>query len=116
MSYAWKQLHVAVKILAGSGSQRDRLISAYAKLLDLKQKDVPAEIRTDFSELMKNINRFSDQPPVKVAETKVASLSNEEMRTMICLIIDMYDAVTRYQPMLGAQLKSEDIYNDATHS
>lgn len=101
MSYAWKQLRLAVTVLAGTGPQRERLIHAYTKLIDLKQKDLPAEIRISFAELTQNIVLYPTQDVHGIVRSKVDSLDDGEIGSIIHSIIDMYDAVTRYQPMIS---------------
>jgi hypothetical protein len=100
MSYAWEKLRVAVRELTGADSQRQRLINAYTtSLVDLKCKDVPAEIRDDFNKLRDNMSRYQGTDNRFVVRNIVYSIDDNEVVSMIDTILDMYDTVTRYQPL-----------------
>ncbi|MDB5841822.1 MAG: hypothetical protein JWQ23_3774 [Herminiimonas sp.] len=100
MSYAWESFNLAMHTLASRESQRDRLLRAYKlNLMQLDQKDVPKEIRDEFSQLTRNIGRFPVQEGECIIKRTVESLEDNEIELMIDSIIRMYDAVARYQPL-----------------
>lgn len=102
MSYAWRKLHVAVTELSGIGSQRQRLINAYAGLMCLRSRDLPTEIRADFESFMTGMVSSSLVNTEQAAQSKVNLLNDAEVSAMICSIIKMYDCATRYQPLIPA--------------
>lgn len=106
MSYAWKQLRRAVRALSGAGPQRECLINAYIRLMEMKPKDLPAEIRPDFATLTQNIPPFPRKNIRQAVRTKVSLLADAEVASKISAIINMYDVVARYQPMPPAQAKA----------
>jgi hypothetical protein len=100
MAYAWSQLQLALKAVAGADDERTGLIRAFNKLSNLRTKDLPAEARNDFADLTERMrvnqrNRFG---PDEVKE-HVASLTDAEVRIAISKIIAMRDAVAYYQPL-----------------
>ncbi len=101
MSHAWETLRLAVHKLAQSGSRRERLAEAFTKYLHaLRPKDLPLEVRKDFAKLKEDIhiNRAYNSPDK--ATDKFESIDDTDVGLMIDSIIDIYDAVTRYQPIL----------------
>lgn len=101
MSQAWIRLHAAVHILGQEGSARTRLATAYSHyLLGMKPKEVPPEIRADFIRLTQWVAQ--QRKIARSAFTEpFASAKDAEVTLMIRLLIDMYDAVTRYEPLLA---------------
>jgi hypothetical protein len=99
MSSAWYKLKCAVHILAGAEPPRERLLHCYTyHLADIRLKDLPPEIRGDFSLLALQLSRGPGQSAEDVKQA-VEAISDEDVMAMIHSIIDMYDAVTRYQPL-----------------
>ncbi|MDB5763036.1 MAG: hypothetical protein JWQ21_2031 [Herminiimonas sp.] len=101
MSQAWEKFHLSMYILVGAGTQRERLVKAYkSNLAHLSKKDMPSEIKDEFVKLSKNISSGMEQDgECKITKT-VNSLDDKEVAAMINSIIRMYDALTRYQPIL----------------
>lgn len=117
MSQAWIRLRAAVHILGREGTPRERLARAYNRyLLGLKPKEVPPEIRADFVGLIRWAKQQKDGKRYPASE--IFSLAKEsEVTAMIDLVIDMYDAVTRYEPILSSpspQVQYLDICSDLT--
>lgn len=107
MSSAWHKLKRAVHVLAGAESPRQRLLHCYTShLADLRPKNLPAEIRNEFSSLTLQLSRVPG-PSIGDLRQAVDAISDEEVISMIHSIIDMYDAVTRYQPLPG-ECRSSD--------
>lgn len=104
MSYAWSQLRLAVHNLTQGGSQRERLIAAITEhMLCLRPKDLPSASQGIFASLVSRlcVGRKQDWP-VSV-KREVAALDDNEVRTMVNIILDLYDSVTRYQPIQAAR-------------
>jgi hypothetical protein len=100
MSQAWIRLRAAVHILGQEGSARERLTTAFSHyLLGLKPKELPPEIRTDFIRLMQWVAQHRKSGRSALSGT-FEQAKDTEVTSMIRLIIDMYDAVTRYEPIL----------------
>jgi hypothetical protein len=72
----------------------------------LSKKDVPAEIREQFAGLQDEISRCPAKEGECGVKNTLEAMSDEEIRIMITSIIRMYDAVTRYQPILSLTEKS----------
>ena len=98
MSYAWRQLQSAIRVLAATGNQRDRLHDALSKLIKLKPRDLPAEVVGDFAALTGCISRFPAKNIAHEIRAEVESLSDAEVMAAIRKITLMYDAVAAYQP------------------
>lgn len=110
MSYAWKQLRLAVRALAGGGSQRECLVNAYARLMPLKPKDLPFEIRAEFAKLMHGPAMRDGKSVRENVRAMVAMLPDAAVVSAVHSIIDMYDAVARYQPVpaIAARIPMEE--------
>jgi hypothetical protein len=92
---------MAMYALTSAAPQRERLQRAYKQYLSrLGAKDVPAEIRVEFAALVAHMERGH----AKIGECKikknVEAAEDRDIVSMINSIIKMYDAVTRYQPLL----------------
>lgn len=106
MSQAWIRLRAAVHILGQEGRPRERLARAYNRyLLGLKPKEVPPEIRADFIRLIHWAKEQGDGKRHPANETFI-SAKDAEVTVMVGLVIDMYDAVTRYEPILSSSRSS----------
>ncbi len=98
MSYAWHQLQCAVRALSGTCEQRERLITAYNKLVKLKPKDLPSEVAGDFERLVGTIPRFPVKNIAREVKTEVQSLTDAQVSQAFTLIASMHEAVAVYQP------------------
>lgn len=99
MSLAWNQLSLAVHELVGAGTQRQRLVLGYdLHLAQLRSKDMPKEIRADFSTLVAEIG--GGGPHERGAASVIDAISDVHVHSMMDTIVDMYDVVTRYEPLL----------------
>lgn len=100
MSHAWIRLRAAVHILGRAGTPRERLAIAFNRyLMGLKPKEVPPEIRADFIKLLSWAEQHRDTRK-HTANASFLLAKEAEVALMIDLLIDMYDAVTRYEPIL----------------
>jgi hypothetical protein len=103
MSYAWESLSAAVRVLANSDTQRERLVHAYnAHLRRLTSRDIPAEIRAEFVRFEIEIRRCSVKEG-HLPKCIHANVLDSEVAAMVHSILRMYDAVARYQPLPSAQ-------------
>ena len=100
MSLAWNQLALAVHELVGTGTPRERLVLGYdLHLAQLRNKDLPKEIRAQFSSLVTHIHHGGRHDHSVAAA--VNAFSDLQVHSMMDSIVDMYDVVTRYQPLLA---------------
>lgn len=100
MSRAWQQFTLAMHALAGPGSQRERLIKAcIPHLVDLKPKDLPAEIRSEFAKLMRDFSIGSPRIEKNTLASTIEALQEAEITAITASVIRMHDAITRYQPI-----------------
>lgn len=106
MSYAWHQLRCAVKALNRNCSRREKLASAYSKLIKLRIRDLPGEVAGDFDKLVGRIPRFPAKSICRQIKTEVASLTDAEVAEAISLISAMHDAVEHYQPRRNRPLET----------
>ncbi|MES2535873.1 MAG: hypothetical protein V4632_08375 [Pseudomonadota bacterium] len=103
MASAWESFHFAMLELAGADSQRERLIKAYkSNLMRLAKKNVPVELRSEFTRLVQEIERRPAKYNECTVKNTVDAMDEKEVVAMINSIIRMYDAVTRYQPILSS--------------
>lgn len=100
MSYAWAQLRLAVHDLTQAGSQRERLVAAITEyILCLRPKDLPSGSQAIFASLVDRlcVGRKHEWPAS--VKREVERLDDNEVRTMVNVILQLYDSVTRYQPI-----------------
>lgn len=98
MSYAWHQLRCAVKALNRTTCRRDRLVTAYSKLVRLRAKDLPAQLVDDFERLVGGIPRYPAKNVSKEIKSAVDVLSDAEVAEAFSLISAMHDVLEMYQP------------------
>jgi hypothetical protein len=104
MPTAWEAFHSSIQILAGPESQRNRLALACSEhLTRLSKKDVPAEIRDEFVKVLTGAVRNKGHDRTAIMEN-LSSIEDREVYGMINAIVRMYDAVTRYEPILSSGL------------
>lgn len=98
MSYTWEKFHGAIHSLAGSGTQRERLVAAYTyNLIRLSPEDLPNEIQEDFRKLQERITKFEAQDKEGSVQATVNKIDDSEVKKIIDKIISMHDTVTRHQ-------------------
>lgn len=98
MSFAWRQLQSAMRVMSGTGDRRERLHAALSKLIKLKQRDLPSEVAGDFNALVGGISRFPLRSINQEIKSAVEVLGEEEVLEAIGRIMRMHDAVAAYQP------------------
>ena len=92
---------MAMYALTSAAPQRERLLRAYkAYLSRLGAKDVPAEIRAEFAAMVENMERGHARPGECKIKKNIEAAEDRDIVSAINSIIKMYDAVTRYQPLL----------------
>jgi hypothetical protein len=99
MSFAWKCLRAAVNSLTGPGSQRERLLHAYTNITVLKQKDLPANIQNEFVKVLIKLVKPTEKMSHNDVRGAIEVLSDKDVARIIESFVEMYDAVTRYQPI-----------------
>jgi hypothetical protein len=99
MSHAWKKLRSAVCKLVKAGPQRERLAAAMTELATLKAKDLPIEIRQEFIAAMDYVCDGQIQEHGASIALMIDSMKDVDVNIMAHSILNMYDAVTRYQPI-----------------
>ncbi|MDB5761995.1 MAG: hypothetical protein JWQ21_990 [Herminiimonas sp.] len=100
MSTTWNELHAAVQLLIGPGPQRERLAAAFTNHLQwLRPKDFPSEVRDRFVQLINvlYVNRIHESAGKDVGP--IAASDGADMNAMSQTILELYDAVTRYEPI-----------------
>ena len=99
MSYAWKKLRSAVGKLVRAGSQRERLADAIIELAALKVRDLPIEIRQEFTAAMDCLGKIPVHEHGASMEMMIGAMKDSDVNLMAHSILNMYDAVARYQPI-----------------
>ncbi len=113
MSYAWQTFESVILTLMGEGSQRTRLLKACVddRLLELKVKEIPSEIRGYYEKLLAVLLRHSSD---KEGITRALdATSDEQITAMIKLIHDIHDVLVQYQPLpIKANANQDDAFNN----
>jgi hypothetical protein len=94
MSIAWKELHAAVHILLGPGTQQERLAMAFtAHLIWLRPTDLPVEWRNSFIYLI-NVLYINQLHEPWRKKGHVCEFPNQEAYVaMAYTVFELYDAV-----------------------
>ncbi len=97
--YAWEKLRVAVQCLAGTGSQKYRLLDALISALSRinPDDDLPPEIREDFEQLMKDMRQLPAVGQDGRYKITVDSLSDDAVSEAINQVMNFYDVVCRHR-------------------
>jgi hypothetical protein len=89
-----ERLEAAAFALAGSEPIRDRLAIAWSKhLSDLEARDFPRDVRNEFEELLRALNRERALPGDTVLKASLRKLSTIEASRYAKLIIRTYGHV-----------------------
>lgn len=92
---SWGHLQNAVLTLVGEGTLRERIVRCcLTNLADIRLKELPQEVHAPFLELVGLVRVADDQQSALV----IATLSDADLRRLAVAIVEMYDAVARYQP------------------
>jgi hypothetical protein len=100
MSLAWLHFNEALHTLTGPESQRERLFEALVlSLSGLDRKEVPGEVQPLFDRLMVGLHDNASAPVVRARiQGTIDHMDEPDVVAAIACIIEVYDAVTRYQP------------------
>lgn len=99
MSLAWKKCSAAITLLAGAGTQRERLLSAcVTELCGLKRKDFPNELHPIYEVFLCHFGPFDSQMAGHDFEKMVETMTETDIQSAIDALLQLHDAVTRYQP------------------
>jgi hypothetical protein len=94
MSIAWKELHAAVQILLGPGTQRERLASAFTThLMWLRPHDLPVEWRDRFIYLINVLYINQLHEPWRRKDHVLDFPNREAYVAMAYTVFELYDAV-----------------------
>jgi hypothetical protein len=107
MSYAYEQLRVAMLYLAQSGPLHERLAKALSESLTLRPKDLPMACRTEFCSLLSRLSICRTTKRNTELVMKIQAIGDHEAHAMAQTLINLYDTVTRYQPLPTSE-KSDD--------
>ena len=98
MSYTWEKFHQAIHSLAGSGSQRERLVNAYVfNITHVKVEEVPKEIQEEFQKFTKDMTCIPAKGSEGSVQATVNKMTEIEVIQMIERIISMHDTITRHE-------------------
>jgi hypothetical protein len=98
MSFAWRTLQHAIRILNTQGSPRERLMSACFKLIKLRARDLPAEAVDAFERVMRPVPRYPVRNLHEAIRSHVNSLDDTQIREAMGDIHRIRDALAIYQP------------------
>jgi hypothetical protein len=85
------QLEAATLSLAGAGTIKDRLLAAYCShLADLREADLPLDVRADFAEMTRALHSARALPGDDVVKASVRKLSNAEASRYATLVVKLY--------------------------
>jgi hypothetical protein len=104
MSYAYHQLRLATQCLVHPGTLQERLAKAFTEALaSLRAKDLPLACRKQFCLLSDRLALATAKGLNGAPSSTLEGLADAEAFAIAKAILHLYDFVTRYQPILGAE-------------
>ncbi len=101
MSYAWEKFHGAMHALAGRGSQKERLVSAFVdNISNVVPEEIPKERREEFSRFIEDMTRVEPWENEGTVEATVNRMDERQVERMIEYIFNIHDTITRHQEPL----------------
>ena len=95
--YAWEKFHMAIRSLAGPGTQRSCLLNAYVESIIFVQPDeVPEEIQDELRQFTRDITRVDAKGDEGSVQATVNTMDEAEVDRLIDRIISMHDTITRH--------------------
>jgi hypothetical protein len=86
-----QKLEAAVVALAGHGTLKDRLCTAFSEHLeDIEEQELPEEVQTEFGDMAAAMHRARALPGDNVVRASVRKLSNEEAQRFARLVVRTY--------------------------
>src|SRR5689334_6912821 len=100
MSRIYDRLESATLLLTGAGAIKERLSGAWRQCLaNIELDDLPRELRLQFMELSKAIQRERPLRGEDAVRATIRKMSNEEAERQAALIVRMFCRMTRQQEM-----------------
>jgi len=85
------RLEAAVLLLAGDGTLKDRLASAFREHLDdIDELELPGEVQAEYAQMSRTMHLARALPGDNVVRASVRKLSNEEALRFSALIVHMH--------------------------
>jgi hypothetical protein len=102
-SRGWEKLHLAVHTLAGTGTQKERLVDAVAYNLIhiIPDKDLPEELHDEFTEFKHKITSVPAKGNEGSIQATVNTLAESDVGQFVKEIISFYDTVCRHREPHG---------------
>ncbi len=95
MASAWECFQSATLELVRSTPIKHRLIGAYRRhLADLKEDQLPRELRENFSKVMRSLSNVRPQPGEDEVTASVRKMSNHEADECAALIVEIFGAIS----------------------
>ena len=95
MTSAWECFHSATLELVRSAPIKQRLIGAYRRhLVDIKEDQLPRELRETFSQVMRSLRSVRPQPGEDEVTASVRKMSSVEADECATLIVEMFGVMS----------------------
>ncbi len=92
--YNWEKAHKAIFILAGEGTQSQRLIDAFcSEFIHIKKEGLSEEMIQKYEELDDKITCKAKDRPNSRVEITVNQMNNQEITECVGLIFEIYDYI-----------------------
>ena len=94
MQYHADRFHAAVRVLAGAGSIKQRLVSAYRDNLDdIHEDDMPPPVQADFAALRERLHRVTPLNGEGAVCATVRKMSSAEASCCAVSLLSLYRAM-----------------------
>jgi hypothetical protein len=91
MTTAWECFHSATLELVRSSPIKNRLAGAYRRYLaDVKEEQLPRELREDFSKVVRSMSCVRPQPGEDRVTASVRKMSNTEADECAVMIVEIF--------------------------
>ena len=101
MITVWENLHAATLELVRSTPIKQRLIAAYRHLSALAEDQLPADIRSTFSQIIRSFTGVQPLPGEDAVVASVRKMSNQEADDCAALVVEIYASLHRAETNVG---------------
>jgi hypothetical protein len=97
MANAWECFHSATLELVRSSPIKQRLVGAYQRhLVEIKEEQLPRELRETFSQVMRSLRGVRPQPGEDEVTASVRKMSSVEADECATLIVEMFGLISGF--------------------
>jgi len=99
--YLWEKFFGATMSLVGEGSLKQRLEYAAQSIIDLKNHDIPKDVKEDILSLIEDLTSGNPVGDEGRIHATIKRMTDEEVRDTTKRILGVYDNIARHRKPHG---------------